>query len=122
MVEVLLESGGQEVAVVESVSRSSTPTDCSVTKSEIQQELSNLNLTKVQEFYSGQSIFITGGTGFVGKLLIEKLLRSCPDIACIYLLVRQKKGKDVHQRTEELFDDPVSTYYYKYFLMRYGKI
>jgi FlaA1/EpsC-like NDP-sugar epimerase len=35
-----------------------------------------------------RSIFITGATGFVGKVLVEKLLRSCPDIAKIYILVR----------------------------------
>ena len=110
MVEVLMESGGQEVAVADAVSdRPETPTEFS-SKTLQQQNYSseNLNLTPIQEFYNGQSIFITGGTGFMGKLLIEKLLRSCPGIAFIYILVRPKKGKDVYQRTEELFDDPVS--------------
>lgn len=106
MVEILLESGGQEVAVAESGSRAGTPTECSKKLQNISNE--NLNLTPIQEFYAGQSVFITGGTGFMGKLLIEKLLRSCPGIAFIYLLVRPKKEKDVHQRIEELFDDAVS--------------
>jgi alcohol-forming fatty acyl-CoA reductase len=44
----------------------------------------------------------------MGKVLIEKLLRSCSSIENIYLLIRQKKGKDIHTRVEELFDDPVS--------------
>lgn len=107
MVEILLESGGQEVATAESGSRAGTPTECT---KKLQNNISNenLNLTPIQEFYVGQSIFITGGTGFMGKLLIEKLLRSCPGIAFIYLLVRPKKEKDVHQRIEELFDDAVS--------------
>lgn len=68
------------------------------------------NLTPIQEFYHGQSVFLTGGTGFMGKLLIEKLLRMCPGIGSIYLLMRAKKGKDVHQRTEEIFDDVVSCF------------
>ena len=106
MVEVLLESGGQDVAVAESGSRAGTPTECSPEVQHISSE--NLNLTPIQEFYAGQSIFITGGTGFMGKLLIEKLLRSCPRIGFIYLLVRPKKGKDVHERIEELFDDAVN--------------
>ncbi|XP_015125320.1 fatty acyl-CoA reductase wat isoform X2 [Diachasma alloeum] len=63
--------------------------------------------TPIQQFYAGQSVFITGGTGFLGKILIEKLLRSCPDISSIYLLVRFKKGQNVMQRMNSLFEDPV---------------
>ncbi|XP_043486959.1 fatty acyl-CoA reductase wat-like [Polistes fuscatus] len=61
----------------------------------------------IEEFYNGQNIFITGGTGFMGKLLIEKLLRSCPGIKCIYILIRPKKGKEILQRGNELFEDTV---------------
>lgn len=45
--------------------------------------------------------------GFLGKTLIDKLLRSCPDIENIYLLVRPKRGLDIHTRLEEIFDDQV---------------
>lgn len=45
--------------------------------------------------------------GFLGKTLIDKLLRSCPDIENVYLLVRPKKGVDIHTRLEEIFDDEV---------------
>lgn len=45
--------------------------------------------------------------GFMGKVLIDKLLRTCPGIENIYLLIRKKKGKDIHTRIEELFDDAV---------------
>ncbi|XP_043486801.1 fatty acyl-CoA reductase wat-like [Polistes fuscatus] len=68
---------------------------------------SDKKLTPIQEFYNGQNIFITGGTGFMGKLLIEKLLRSCPGIKCIYILIRPKKGKEILQRGNELFEDTV---------------
>ncbi|XP_011165424.1 fatty acyl-CoA reductase wat [Solenopsis invicta] len=46
--------------------------------------------TPIQNFYAEQSILITGSTGFLGKVLIEKLLRSCPDISTLYLLIRSK--------------------------------
>jgi FlaA1/EpsC-like NDP-sugar epimerase len=64
--------------------------------------------TPIQKFYQNSSIFLTGGTGFMGKGLIEKLLRTCSGLECIYVLVRPKKGKDVHTRMDELFEDPVS--------------
>jgi hypothetical protein len=64
--------------------------------------------SEIQEFYRGANVLVTGGTGFMGKVLLEKLLRSCPHLSNIYLLVRSKKGKKVDSRIEELFDDPVS--------------
>jgi fatty acyl-CoA reductase len=64
--------------------------------------------SEIQEFYRGAKVLVTGGTGFMGKVLLQKLLRSCPHISNIYLLVRSKKGKNVDSRIEELFDDPVS--------------
>ncbi|XP_067213507.1 putative fatty acyl-CoA reductase CG5065 isoform X1 [Linepithema humile] len=63
--------------------------------------------TSIQRFYAGQSIFITGSTGFLGKTLVEKLLRSCPDISKIYLLIRSKKSKDPKIRLNELFESPL---------------
>ncbi|CAH0404438.1 unnamed protein product [Chilo suppressalis] len=65
------------------------------------------NMTEVQRFYNGKSILITGATGFLGKILMEKLLRCCPGVDNLYLLVRQKRGKDIYTRVEEIFDDPV---------------
>ena len=62
----------------------------------------NLLSSEISRFYAKKSIFITGATGFVGKALIEKLLRSCPDIEKIYLLVRSKKGKSPRERVDEL--------------------
>ncbi|XP_055690179.1 fatty acyl-CoA reductase wat-like [Lutzomyia longipalpis] len=66
--------------------------------------MENLDETAVQKFYNGKSIFMTGGTGFLGKIIMEKLLRTC-QIDTIYLLIRSKKGKDIHTRAEDLFDD-----------------
>ena len=60
------------------------------------------DLPTIPEFYAGQEIFITGGSGFLGKVLIEKLLRSCPDIKVIYILLRAKKGKTIEDRLKEI--------------------
>ncbi len=32
----------------------------------------------IAEFFKRKSVFITGATGFIGKQLVEKLVRSCP--------------------------------------------
>lgn len=61
----------------------------------------------VPEFYSGRSIFITGGTGFMGKVLVEKLLRSCPGIKNIYLLIRPKRGQEINLRLSEILNGPL---------------
>lgn len=43
-------------------------------------------------------------TGFVGKALIEKLLRSCPKLGKIYVLLRPKKGVSIEQRLKDQLD------------------
>jgi FlaA1/EpsC-like NDP-sugar epimerase len=67
----------------------------------------NMELTPIQEFYKGRSVLITGATGFCGKSLLEKLLRSCADVGKIYLLIRPKKNEDISTRLKKIFDDPV---------------
>ncbi|KAJ2942775.1 hypothetical protein O0L34_g14963 [Tuta absoluta] len=57
--------------------------------------------------FSGQNVLISGGTGFMGKVLVEKLLRKCPDINEILLLVRPKKGKTPQERLHVMFADPL---------------
>jgi alcohol-forming fatty acyl-CoA reductase len=57
-------------------------------------------MSKVCEFYSGKNVLITGATGFCGKVLVEKLLRSCEGIGKIYVLVRKKKQAMTHERYE----------------------
>ncbi|XP_075988618.1 putative fatty acyl-CoA reductase CG5065 [Anticarsia gemmatalis] len=61
----------------------------------------------VAEFYADKTVFVTGGTGFMGKVLVEKLLRSCPKIKKIYLLMRPKRGQDVASRLTELTQSPL---------------
>ncbi|KAJ3639784.1 hypothetical protein Zmor_003121 [Zophobas morio] len=59
--------------------------------------------SKICKFYNNQNVFITGGSGFVGKVLIEKLLRST-NVHTIYVLIRAKKGHDAQKRFDDIFD------------------
>lgn len=68
----------------------------------------NSEPSDIVDFFRGANVLLTGGTGFLGKLFLEKLLRTCdPNI---FVLVRPKKGKDVKTRFEEIFDGPVSLF------------
>lgn len=66
-----------------------------------------MTLTEVQEFYKGKTIFITGGSGFMGKVLIEKLLYSCSELEEIFILMRPKRDKSIDDRLDEMFKLPV---------------
>ncbi|KAK7595543.1 hypothetical protein V9T40_013368 [Parthenolecanium corni] len=61
--------------------------------------------TPVQEFFRDATVFLTGGTGFLGQVLIEKLLRCCPHINQIYVLVRVKRNKSPADRFETILQD-----------------
>lgn len=64
------------------------------------------NIT-IPRYYNGKSIFITGGTGFIGKVIVEKLLRTCPDLKSIYFLIRPKKGQNCQERMDKMFSLPL---------------
>ncbi|CAH1114012.1 unnamed protein product [Psylliodes chrysocephalus] len=64
------------------------------------------NIT-IPEFYQNKNVFITGASGFLGKLLVEKLLRSSSGIKNIYVLIRPKHGKSPQDRMSDATDDPL---------------
>nr|XP_034192859.1 putative fatty acyl-CoA reductase CG5065 [Osmia lignaria] len=64
-------------------------------------------LSEIQSFYKGKTIFITGGTGLMGKVLVEKLLYSCSNLNKIYLLARAKRGNSPEARITEMFKLPL---------------
>ena len=54
--------------------------------------------SEVKEFYRGKTVLVTGSSGFVGKVLLEKIVRSLPDIKRIYLMIRPKPNMTLMQR------------------------
>ncbi|XP_074041928.1 putative fatty acyl-CoA reductase CG5065 isoform X2 [Leptinotarsa decemlineata] len=61
----------------------------------------------IPQYFSGKSIFITGGSGFLGRVLIEKLLRSCPDLKNIYMVLRPKRNRSIEERIRDLTNVPL---------------
>lgn len=67
----------------------------------------SMECVSIATFYAGRNIFITGGSGFLGKVLIEKLLRSCPEIGHIFILMRPKKGLSIDDRLKKMLELPL---------------
>jgi nucleoside-diphosphate-sugar epimerase len=65
----------------------------------------------VIHFFEGQNIFVTGATGFLGKVLLEKLIRMCPDVGNIFVLVRPRKGMQPSERVQNIISLPVIAKY-----------
>ncbi|GET89012.1 hypothetical protein, conserved [Leishmania tarentolae] len=43
--------------------------------------------------FSNRTVFVTGGTGLVGKVLLYKILKETPDVRRVYLLMRGKRSR-----------------------------
>lgn len=68
----------------------------------------SIERSSIKSFYRNACILVTGGTGFVGKVLLEKLLRTCDSLQCIYVLLRSKRGLSSEERYHELIQNPVN--------------
>lgn len=66
-----------------------------------------MNVGSVGDFYRNKSVFVTGASGFLGKVLIHKLLTSCPGVSNIFVLIREKKGVLPEDRLVKLLDAPI---------------
>lgn len=65
-------------------------------------------LSPVSSLFNGRSVFITGASGFIGRVLLEKLLRSYPVIKNIYILMRAKKNVQPADRlNRQLLNAPI---------------
>lgn len=62
----------------------------------------------IKQFFDGQEIFVTGGTGYVGKVLIEKLLRSCKGIKKIFMLARLHESESERDRILKMTNNLVN--------------
>ena len=63
------------------------------------------NEISVKEQLAGKRILITGSTGFLGKVVIEKIIREISDVEKIILLIR---GNDRYATAKERFDHEIA--------------
>ncbi|KAI4894800.1 hypothetical protein NFI96_017097 [Prochilodus magdalenae] len=61
-------------------------------------------MVTIPEYYTGKNVLITGATGFMGKVLLEKLLRSCPGVKAAYVLVRPKASQSPSARIADMIN------------------
>ena len=61
----------------------------------------------IAEALNGKTILVTGSTGFLGKSIVEKCLRSIPDVARINLAIRSSARRPASERLErEVLSSP----------------
>ncbi len=54
-------------------------------------DVSSNKVSQTLPLLRGKHVLITGTTGFVGKVMLEKIMRSIPDIGGVYLVIRGNK-------------------------------
>lgn len=68
----------------------------------------NNNPSQIRRFYAGKHVLLTGCTGFLGTVAVEKILRTCREVSKVYIMIRQKKGIPVEERLRDFFKNEVS--------------
>lgn len=65
-----------------------------------------VELSEIQYFYKNKTVLLTGATSFIGKLLLEKILRVL-QVKRVYVLLRERDGIDAETRCSNILDSQV---------------
>ncbi|KAI8524309.1 hypothetical protein RHMOL_Rhmol13G0140500 [Rhododendron molle] len=57
-----------------------------------------MELGSIIKFLENKTILVTGATGFIAKIFVEKILRVQPNVKRLYLLLRAEDAKSASQR------------------------
>lgn len=69
---------------------------------------SQSEVSGVATFYSGLSVLVTGATDLLGKCIVEKLIRGCPNIKKVGVLLRTKDQENFEEKCQDYLKDGVS--------------
>ncbi|GFP79850.1 fatty acyl-coa reductase 2 [Phtheirospermum japonicum] len=72
----------------------------------------------IVKFLRGKTFLITGATGFLGKVLIEKILRTAPDVHKIFVLI---KTQNKEAALERLKNEIINAELFKHLKQTHGK-
>ncbi|CAD7701405.1 unnamed protein product [Ostreobium quekettii] len=56
----------------------------------------------VRQAFRGARVFLTGATGYLGSLVLEQVLRVCPEVDRVYVMSRGKKSASARDRVDRL--------------------
>lgn len=78
------------------------PTDIVTTTINNNNEKEIIRKISVSKTFENSCILITGASGFLGKVLVEKLLYSIPSIKTIFLLIRPLRNETIKERLTKI--------------------
>jgi thioester reductase-like protein len=65
------------------------------------------SIMSIADRFKGKRVLLTGTTGFVGKVMLEKFLYSVSGVDKIYVLIRAKDGSNLYERfKKEIVSSP----------------
>lgn len=73
-----------------------------------------MSTTDVINFYENKNVLITGASGFLGKVLLWKLIESCPNMGKIYVLIRSKNNNSAEKRLIQMLKAKPFNFKYEY--------
>eukprot|EP00854_Cymbomonas_tetramitiformis_P003210 gene3210-4056_t len=61
----------------------------------------------ISSFLKGKTLLISGATGFLAKVLVEKILHEQPEVQRVYLLIQPTTSNTAEERLEQLMEAAV---------------
>ncbi|KAK8683354.1 hypothetical protein V6N13_039416 [Hibiscus sabdariffa] len=87
------------------------------TREDEQFQNQDMEFDRIAKFVQGKTILVTGATGFLSKVFVEKILRLQPKVNKLYLLLRAQDEESALQR---LIDEIINTELFKVLRRKWG--